>query len=133
MLITRWMYEATIPFNAVTYMSFQPMIEAIGQYGVGMKGPILHEYNRALKRTYNERNTIDPIFLKDIDDSNEWLIGRMEYEDSHGGAQDNFLLEEARFDTRARARASSNIIPPTRGITSSSRTLPSHSLMDDKA
>ena len=43
MLITRWMYEATIPFNAVTYMSFQPMIEAIGQYGVGMKGPILHE------------------------------------------------------------------------------------------
>ena len=102
-----------------------------------------------MKRTYNERNTIDPIFLKDIDDSNEWLIGRMEYEDSHGGAQDNFVFdddnltwgnvvkaieaEEARFDTRARARASSNIIPPTREITSSSRTLPSHSLMDDKA
>ena len=36
-LITRWMYEAAIPFNAVTYPSFQPMIEAIGQYGVGMK------------------------------------------------------------------------------------------------
>ena len=35
MLITRWMYEAAIPFNAVTYPSFQPMIEAIGQYGVG--------------------------------------------------------------------------------------------------
>ena len=43
MLITRWMYEATIPFNAVTYPSFQPMIEAIGQYGVGMKEPTLHE------------------------------------------------------------------------------------------
>ena len=43
MLITRWMYEATIPFNAITYPSFQPMIEAIGQYGVGMKGPTLHE------------------------------------------------------------------------------------------
>ncbi|RVW79581.1 hypothetical protein CK203_051710 [Vitis vinifera] len=43
MLITRWIYEATIPFNAVTYPSFQPMIEAIGQYGVGMKGPTLHE------------------------------------------------------------------------------------------
>ena len=43
MLITRWMYEATIPFNAVTYPSFQPMIEVIGQYGVGMKGPTLHE------------------------------------------------------------------------------------------
>ena len=43
MLITRWMYEAAIPFNAVTYPNFQPMIEAIGQYGVRMKGPILHE------------------------------------------------------------------------------------------
>ncbi|WJZ98654.1 hypothetical protein VitviT2T_017165 [Vitis vinifera] len=43
MIITRWMYEATIPFNAVTYPSFQPMIEVIGQYGVGMKGPTLHE------------------------------------------------------------------------------------------
>ena len=43
MLITRWMYEAVIPFNAVTHSSFQPMIEAIGQYDVGMKGPTLHE------------------------------------------------------------------------------------------
>ena len=39
--------------------------------------------------------------------------------------------EEARFDTRARARASSSIIPPTRGIASGSRTLPSHSLIDE--
>ncbi|RVW53097.1 hypothetical protein CK203_080670 [Vitis vinifera] len=105
------------------------------------------KYNRALKRRYNERNTIDPISLKDIDDSNEWLIGRMEDEDSHGGAQDDFVFdddnltwgdvaraagaEEARFDTRARARASSSIIPPTRGIASSSRTLPSYSLIDE--
>ena len=43
MLITRWMYEAVIPFNAVTYSSFQPIIEAISKYGVGMKGPILHK------------------------------------------------------------------------------------------
>ncbi|RVW61548.1 hypothetical protein CK203_066203 [Vitis vinifera] len=105
------------------------------------------KYNRALKRRYNERNTIDPISLKDIDDSNEWLIGRMEDEDSHGGAQDDFVFdddnltwgdvaraagaEEARFDTRARARASSSIIPPIRGIASSSRTLPSYSLIDE--
>ena len=31
------------PFNAVTYPSFQPMIEVIGQYGVSMKGPTFHE------------------------------------------------------------------------------------------
>ena len=104
------------------------------------------KYNRALKRRYNECNTIDPISLKDIGDSNEWLIGRMKDEDSHGGAQDDFVFdddhltwgdvaratgaEEARFDTRARAKASSSIIPP-RGITSSSRTLPCHSLIDE--
>ena len=42
-LISRWMYNATIPFNAVTFPSFQPIIEAIGQYGVGMKGPSIYE------------------------------------------------------------------------------------------
>ena len=100
-----------------------------------------------MKRRYNERNTIDPISLKDIDDINEWLIGRMKYEDSHGGAQNDFVFdddnltwddvaraigaEEARFDTRARAKASSSIIPPTRGIASSSRSLLSHSLIDE--
>ena len=104
------------------------------------------KYNRALKRGYNERNTIDPISLKNIGDSNEWLIGRMKDEDSHGGDfvfdDDNLTwddvaraigAEEARFDTRARARtrASSSIIPPTRRIASSSRTLPSHSLIDE--
>ena len=42
-LIARWMYEAVIPFNSITYPSFQPMIEAIGQYGMGMKGLSIHE------------------------------------------------------------------------------------------
>ena len=103
--------------------------------------------NRALKRRYNERDSIDPISLKDIDDSNEWLIGKMKYEDFHGGAQDDFVfddgnlawgdvaratgIEDTRFDTRTRVRASSGIIPPSRGITLSSRTLPSHSLIDE--
>ena len=70
----------------------------------------------------------------------------MEDEDSHGGAQDDFVFDdnltwgdvaratrakEARFDTRDRARASSSIIPPKKGIASSSRTLPSHSLIHE--
>ena len=37
------MYETAIPFNVVTYLSFQLMIEAIDQYGVGIKGPTLYE------------------------------------------------------------------------------------------
>ena len=41
-LFYRWMYDAAIPFNAVNYASFQPMLEAIGQYGVGYKGPSFH-------------------------------------------------------------------------------------------
>ncbi|GMP89072.1 hypothetical protein CsSME_00040794 [Camellia sinensis var. sinensis] len=39
----RWMYDAGIPFNAVNYESFRPMIEAIGQYSPGMKPPTYHE------------------------------------------------------------------------------------------
>ncbi|KAE8726885.1 3-hydroxyisobutyryl-CoA hydrolase 1-like [Hibiscus syriacus] len=36
------------------------------------------KYNRALKRRYNHRDVIDPISLDDIDESNEWLLGRMD-------------------------------------------------------
>ena len=36
-LITRWMYEAAISFNAVTYPSFQPMIEERSYGGMGEK------------------------------------------------------------------------------------------------
>ncbi|XP_031741219.1 uncharacterized protein LOC116403797 [Cucumis sativus] len=36
------------------------------------------KYNRALKHRNNLRDIVDPISLKDIDDSNEWLIGRLD-------------------------------------------------------
>ena len=71
----------------------------------------------------------------------------MEYEDSHGDAQDDFVFDDdnliqgdvargtgakgVRFDTKVRAKASSSIISLTRGITLSSRTLPSHLLIDE--
>ena len=41
-------------------------------------------------KRYIERHTIDPITLKDIDDSNEWLMGRMEHE---GAAEDDLVFE----------------------------------------
>ena len=37
--ITRWFYDARASLNACTYDSFAPMIEAIGQYGPGLKPP----------------------------------------------------------------------------------------------
>ena len=42
-LFCRWMYDVAIPFNAVNYASFQPMLEAIRQYGVGYKGLSFHD------------------------------------------------------------------------------------------
>ena len=48
------------------------------------------KYNRTLMKRYTERHTIDPIILKDIDDSNEWLMGRMEDE---GVAEDDLVFE----------------------------------------
>jgi hypothetical protein len=36
------------------------------------------KYNQALMDRFEQREDIDPISLKDIDDSNEWLTGVME-------------------------------------------------------
>ncbi|XP_042389488.1 uncharacterized protein LOC121981164 isoform X1 [Zingiber officinale] len=43
MTITEWMYDAAIPFNAVNYSSFKKMLDLVGQYGIGLKGPSYHE------------------------------------------------------------------------------------------
>lgn len=84
--------------------------------------------------------TIDPILWQDIDDNNEWLIGRLGDEDSQDVVDAQYDLvffndnltwcdiarvggvEEPRFNTRA--RASSSMVPPSRGIASSSRSMP---------
>ncbi|KAF3970147.1 hypothetical protein CMV_006128 [Castanea mollissima] len=71
------------------------------------------EYNRALNRRYNLRDTIDPISLKDIDDSNEWLTGRVEEEDvdefvlnddisTWGSVARGSGVEDERFNMRSR-------------------------------
>ncbi|XP_042404726.1 uncharacterized protein LOC121994909 [Zingiber officinale] len=54
----RWMYDAGIAFNAVKYDSFKPMIEAIGQYGPGMKPPSYHEVREPLLKEEISHNTI---------------------------------------------------------------------------
>lgn len=37
------MYDEAITFNATKYSQFLVMIDTIGQYSIGMKGPIYHE------------------------------------------------------------------------------------------
>src|SRR3954465_10226099 len=43
------------------------------------------KYNWALKHRYDLRDQIDHISLNDIDDSNEWLLGRMDGESDGDG------------------------------------------------
>lgn len=43
----------------------------------GLHDFIRIKYNQALKAHYNLWDTIDPIALDDIDDSNKWLAGEM--------------------------------------------------------
>ncbi|KAI8568380.1 hypothetical protein RHMOL_Rhmol02G0194100 [Rhododendron molle] len=41
--IARWIYDAGIPLNVVNVESFEPMIEAIGQYGPGLTPPTYYQ------------------------------------------------------------------------------------------
>ena len=45
---------------------------------------VLVKYNRALRRRYNLKDTIDPIDLEEIDEGNEWLVGTMDGESADG-------------------------------------------------
>ncbi|KAK2643053.1 hypothetical protein Ddye_024816 [Dipteronia dyeriana] len=50
------------------------------------------KYNRALKRRYDVCDTIDPIYLNEIDESNEWLTGRLD--DENDGDDELVFTEE---------------------------------------
>ena len=90
------------------------------------------------------RNTIDSIFLKDIDDSNEWLTRRIEEDEldefskvdlafdddilTWGSVARAFGVEEERFNLRSRMR------PPRQatGSSSSSQHAPHDGDEDDE-
>ena len=100
------------------------------------------KYNRTLMKRYTKRHTIDPIILKDIEDSNEWLMGRMEDE---GAAEDDLVFEgddltwgdvarasgaeELRVYTRAKATKTPTPKPNSRP--SSSKDTPTLALIDE--
>ncbi|XP_058179305.1 uncharacterized protein LOC131298048 [Rhododendron vialii] len=76
------------------------------------------KYNRALKRRYLKRDRIDPISLKDIDESNEWLARKMEEEAVFEGDDLNWndvalasRAEEPRKTTRASSSKSTDSTP----------------------
>ncbi|KAH1213803.1 hypothetical protein GmHk_14G041689 [Glycine max] len=41
------------------------------------------KYNQELAKRYNYRDEIDPISLNDIDECNEWLVGKMDGDDEN--------------------------------------------------
>ncbi|GFZ00364.1 hAT dimerization domain-containing protein [Actinidia rufa] len=61
------------------------------------------KYNRALKRRYDIRDTIDPISLSNIDESNEWLCGRL---DGESDEDEELVFEDDTLTWGAVARAS---------------------------
>ncbi|KAM0024561.1 putative transcription factor/ chromatin remodeling BED-type(Zn) family [Helianthus debilis subsp. tardiflorus] len=59
--IAKWFYDVGIPSNAATYDSFNAMIEAVGQFGPGMKPPSMYELrvpllNEQVKEVDNQVN-----------------------------------------------------------------------------
>lgn len=56
----RWMYDAGLPFNCVNYIeSSGEFIEAVGQYGPGIKPPTYHEVRvPCLKKEVERTNKI---------------------------------------------------------------------------
>lgn len=83
------------------------------------------KYNRALRRRFSLRKSIDPISLDEVDESNEWLLGAI---DKFGESDDELVhedhdltwadvamasgVEEANHSTRSKATSTSNL---TRG------------------
>lgn len=52
------------------------------------------KYNRALKRRMKRSDSSDPILLEEIDESNEWLMGRMEGNSDSDDLDDNVFENE---------------------------------------
>lgn len=66
-----------------------------------MQDLVFIKYNQALKERFECRDTIDPIVLRDIDDSNEWLVGEMGED-----AEDDLVFEDDTLTWKDVANAS---------------------------
>ncbi|KAI3730392.1 hypothetical protein L1987_61562 [Smallanthus sonchifolius] len=62
------------------------------------------KFNRGLKQRYERRNTTDPILLKEIDESNEWVIGIMDSDEDEDNSE--FVFEDDGLTWRAVDKAS---------------------------
>ena len=79
------------------------------------------KYNRALRRRYNIRDQIDPISLKEIDESNEWLIGRIDEELEE---EDDYVFDDNDGLTWSAVAWASGADEPTRPVRQSTTKAP---------
>ncbi|KAL0461454.1 UNVERIFIED_CONTAM: hypothetical protein Slati_0033000 [Sesamum latifolium] len=63
-------------------------------------------YNKALRRRYDALDTIDPIVLDEIDESNEWLLGRVNLSDVDDDEENARVYEDDDLTWGDVARAS---------------------------
>ncbi|GKF80658.1 hypothetical protein Tco_0239260, partial [Tanacetum coccineum] len=84
--IARFFYQAGIPFNAARLDSFKVAIEAIGQYGPGLKPPSYHELRV-------------PLLQKEIDYTNGLLQNHKEEWKKHGCS----IMSDAWSDIKGRS------------------------------
>ncbi|XP_042374934.1 uncharacterized protein LOC121969067 [Zingiber officinale] len=64
---------------------------------------VFEKYNRALKLRYDARDKIDLIYLTDINDSNEWLMDKMDGESDNEEDELVFEGDDLTWDVVARA------------------------------
>ncbi|KAD5318196.1 hypothetical protein E3N88_18142 [Mikania micrantha] len=73
------------------------------------------KYNRALQRRHRKEGTTDPIELEDIDESNEWLMGKMEDDEQNDDDDDLvFIGDDLTFNVVCKASGADEPIRLTR-------------------
>ncbi|KAD5318011.1 hypothetical protein E3N88_17957 [Mikania micrantha] len=74
------------------------------------------KYNRALHRQHRKEGTADPIELEDIDESNEWLMGKMEDDEQKDDDDLVFIRDDLAFNVVCKASGGDELIRLTRAL-----------------
>ncbi|XP_073298907.1 uncharacterized protein [Primulina huaijiensis] len=89
-------------------------------------------YSIALRRRYDSRDTIDPIILSELDDNNEWLVGRLEDEEPDFAHDGDYLtwqdvadvvgVDETPYTLKKSKRAPNATLTSTRALKATTST-----------
>ncbi|VVB05422.1 unnamed protein product [Arabis nemorensis] len=80
------------------------------------------KYNRALQRRKEKKVTGDPIVLEEIDDSNEWLLGKMDGTSDEENADFVFENDDLTWNMVSQVSGAEEPSYRTRAATTSANT-----------